>query len=277
MQNNRTLTLIIVALVILTAALIYLNFQPSESSVDLQSTNFNTEAKAFDYDYFVKNSKDSLKPETKLRIDSLEQIAQNDTGNYQANMLLARIWGDEGQSLISANYLFEIASHLGDARSYKNAGFKYYEYVALSNDSVSQMYAVRKAIAALEKVVAIDGNDLEAKNIIARCYIQNDLDVMRGVQTLLDIVKRDSNNTPAVGALGELAMRSGQWEKARQRFEKLTRLEPLNSEAYFYLGEAYASLTMKKQAIMAYETSKSLLKDEASKQEIEKIIQALKK
>ena len=127
-------------------------------------------------------------------------------------------------------------------------------------------------------MIAINEHNLEAKNAMAICYVQNDLDVMAGVQLLKDVIKRDSNNVQANYTLGMLSRRSGQWDKARIRFEKLAQLDPLNSEAYFYLGEAYSSLNMKKEAIIAYETCMNLIPsaNEDSKKEIKKLIDNLK-
>jgi cytochrome c-type biogenesis protein CcmH/NrfG len=132
------------------------------------------------------------------------------------------------------------------------------------------------AITSFEKVVAINEQNLEAKNAMAICYVQNDLDIMKGVQILKDVVKRDSNNVQANYTLGMLSRRSGQWDKAKIRFEKLAKLDPLNSEAYFYLGETYSSLNMKKEAIIAYETCMNLIPNQESKDEIKKLIDNLK-
>jgi cytochrome c-type biogenesis protein CcmH/NrfG len=132
------------------------------------------------------------------------------------------------------------------------------------------------AITSFEKVIAINDLNLEAKNAMAICYVQNELDIMKGVQLLKDVIKHDSNNVQANYTLGMLSRRSGQWDKARIRFEKLAKLDPLNSEAYFYLGESYTSLNMKKEAIIAYETCMSLIPNQESKDEIKKLIDNLK-
>lgn len=277
MQSNKSLIVIIVSLVILASGLAYLNFNSSGSEVPIENADStSTLAKPFDYDEYFISVRDSITPVIKHKIDSLERLIKTDTGNYQANVLLARLYDEAQFGLIAAQYVNDIATRLNDERSWFNAGIKFYDFAANTLDTGAQIYASKKAIAAFEKVVAINEHNLEAKNAMAICYVQNDLDVMAGVQLLKDVIKRDSNNVQANYTLGMLSVRSGQWDKARIRFEKLAQLDPLNSEAYFYLGEAYSNLNMKKDAIIAYETSMNLVSDETTKNDIKKLIDNLK-
>lgn len=277
MQTNKSYLVIIFSLILLASGLAYLNFNSSGNEVPIETSDSTaTLAKPFSYDDYFIAVRDTIAPHLKTKIDSLERLIKVDTGNYQANVLLARLYDEAQLGLIASHYVNDIATRLNDERSWFNAGVKFYDFAANTIDTGAQIYASRKAIAAFEKVVAINENNLEAKNAMAICYVQNDLDVMGAVQLLKDVIKRDSNNVQANYTLGMLSKRSGQWDKARIRFEKLAQLDPLNSEAYFYLGEAYSSLNMKKEAIIAYETSMNLVSDESSKQEIKKLIDNLK-
>lgn len=279
MQTNKSYIVIIISLVILASGLAYLNFNSTGSEIPIETADStSTVSKPFNYDDYFIAVRDSIKPATKFKIDSLEQLIKTDTGNYQAHVLLARLYDESQLGLVAAQYVNDIAIRLNDERSWFNAGFKFYDFAANTIDTGAQIYASKKAIAAFEKVIAINEHNLEAKNAMAICYVQNDLDVMAGVQLLKDVIKRDSNNVQANYTLGMLSRRSGQWDKARIRFEKLAQLDPLNSEAYFYLGEAYSSLNMKKEAIIAYETCMNLIPsaNEDSKKEIKKLIDNLK-
>lgn len=279
MQTNKSYIVIIISLVILASGLAYLNFNSTGSEIPIETADStSTVSKPFNYDDYFIAVRDSIKPALKFKIDSLEHLIKTDTGNYQAHVLLARLYDESQLGLVAAQYVNDIAIRLNDERSWFNAGFKFYDFAANTIDTGAQIYASKKAITAFEKVIAINEHNLEAKNAMAICYVQNDLDVMAGVQLLKDVIKRDSNNVQANYTLGMLSRRSGQWDKARIRFEKLAQLDPLNSEAYFYLGEAYSSLNMKKEAIIAYETCMNLIPsaNEDSKKEIKKLIDNLK-
>jgi tetratricopeptide (TPR) repeat protein len=279
MQTNKSYIVIIISLVILASGLAYLNFNSTGSEIPIENTDSTSiVSKPFNYDDYFIAVRDSIKPAIKYRIDSLERLIKTDTGNYQAHVLLARLYDESQLGLVAAQYVNDIAIRLNDERSWFNSGLKFYDFAANTVDTGAQIYASKKAIAAFEKVIAINEHNLEAKNAMAICYVQNDLDVMAGVQLLKDVIKRDSNNVQANYTLGMLSRRSGQWDKARIRFEKLAQLDPLNSEAYFYLGEAYSSLNMKKEAIIAYETCMNLIPsaNEDSKIDIKKLIDNLK-
>lgn len=279
MQTNKSYIVIIISLVLLASGLAYLNFNSTGSEIPIENTDSTSiVSKPFNYDDYFIAVRDSIKPAIKFRIDSLERLIKTDTGNYQAHVLLARLYDESQLGLVAAQYVNDIAIRLNDERSWFNSGLKFYDFAANTVDTGAQIYASKKAIAAFEKVIAINEHNLEAKNAMAICYVQNDLDVMAGVQLLKDVIKRDSNNVQANYTLGMLSRRSGQWDKARIRFEKLAQLDPLNSEAYFYLGEAYSSLNMKKEAIIAYETCMNLIPsaNEDSKKDIKKLIDNLK-
>jgi tetratricopeptide (TPR) repeat protein len=279
MQTNKSYIVIIVSLIILASGLAYLNFNSTGNEIPIETSDSTTTvSKPFSYDDYFIAVRDSIKPVLKFKIDSLENLIKTDTGNYQAHVLLARLYDESQLGLVAAQYVNDIAIRLNDERSWFNAGLKFYDFAANTIDTGAQIYASKKAIAAFEKVIAINEHNLEAKNAMAICYVQNDLDVMAGVQLLKDVIKRDSNNVQANYTLGMLSRRSGQWDKARIRFEKLAQLDPLNSEAYFYLGEAYSSLNMKKEAIIAYETCMNLIPsaNEDSKKDIKKLIDNLK-
>ena len=178
--------------------------------------------------------------------------------------------------MVGAHYFSKFASRINDENSWFNAGLKYYEVAATSEDTATQTYATNQAIVALEKVIALNEGNIEAKNALAICYIQNDLDIMKGVQLLKDVTKRDSNNIEANYTLGMLSMRSGQADKAVGRFETLVRLQPMNPEFHYYLGEAYNQMGKKKEALKEYETFKTLVPDENQKKNIEVTINNLK-
>jgi tetratricopeptide (TPR) repeat protein len=61
-------------------------------------------------------------------------------------------------------------------------------------------------------------------------YAAGDQDIMTGVRILLAVIKSDSNNIPALEVLGEMALKSGQIQKAKERYQKLLTLQPQNEE-----------------------------------------------
>ncbi len=62
---------------------------------------------------------------------------------------------------------------------------------------------------------------------------------MKGIQTILEVTRRDSLNMYAQLMLGLGGIESGQYDKAIQRLLKVVHYDPGNLEAVLSLGEAY--------------------------------------
>lgn len=98
-------------------------------------------------------------------------------------------------------------------------------------DTDTSASAISKRISAYEILLKKE-NLTEAQKVeYARLRISNagtDEDVMRGVSTLLSVIRADSNNVAALELLGEMSVQSGQMDKAKERYEKLLILQPQN-------------------------------------------------
>jgi len=128
MQTNKSFIIIVISLVLLASGLAYLNFSSAGNDTPIETTDSNASmAKPFSYDDYFISVRDTISPILKLKIDSLERLIKTDTGNYQANVMLARLYDEAHLSLISASYVFDIATKLNDERSWFNAGFKFYD------------------------------------------------------------------------------------------------------------------------------------------------------
>jgi tetratricopeptide (TPR) repeat protein len=277
MQFNKAQIIIVAVLLSLVGILVYLNFKSSTSEIlpEIKSPT-KTVVYQFDFDAYISSIKDSVSMEVWASLK--ESMIQADSSEARLFMLsdLSRKFDSLGFPLIGAHYFSKLANRINDENSWFNAGLRFYEFAATNEDTAMQMYATKEAIVAFEKVIALNENNIEAKNALAICYIQNDMDIMKGVQLLKDVTKRDSNNIEANYTLGMLSMRSGQVDKAVGRFETLVKLQPMNPEFHYYLGEAYNQMGKKKDALREYETFKTLVPDEGAKKNIEVTINNLK-
>ncbi len=276
MRFNKAQIIILLVLLSLVAYLFYMNYKTPESELKPTTGANRPDAKPFDFQSYKTSLNDSLSFETKANIAEQTKIVESADAGVFAIAQLAKSWDSLGFRLVAADYLEKVANKVNDENSWFKAGQKYYEFSAITEDTGMQIYSTSKAITSFEKVVALNENNIEAKNSLAICYIQNDLDIMKAVQILKDIIKRDSNDINANYTLGMLSMRSGQMDKAAQRFETLTKLNPTNPDFYYFLGQCYMSMENKNQAIRAFETFQKLVPDEEAKKNIETTIINLK-
>jgi len=76
--------------------------------------------------------------------------------------------------------------------------------------------------------------------------------------------------------LGQLSVRSGQYDKAIERYQKVVDIEPSNLRAYYAMAQVYESLGKVQDAIEAYNQCLELSDDETFKSGIQQNIKKLK-
>jgi tetratricopeptide (TPR) repeat protein len=81
---------------------------------------------------------------------------------------------------------------------------------------------------------------------------------MTGITMLRDMVAQDSNNVDAHYQLGVFAVKSGQLDRAIQRFKKVIQVEPNYLGAYIDLGGVYQSMNQMDVALEYYEKAAQL-------------------
>lgn len=148
---------------------------------------------------------------------------------------------DKGTYPDSYNYAISLA----DKASSEGASSKVAS--ALLIDSVASLMEDEKLAAELNKyteqllndALQLEPENKDALNNLAMVEIYRKEDVMNGVQKLLKVVRIDNNNEMALYQLGILAVKSGQTDKAIERFEKLVSLQPQNKEYHKNLALLY--------------------------------------
>src|SRR6185436_4047265 len=87
---------------------------------------------------------------------------------------------------------------------------------------------------------------------------------MQTILKLRDLATKEPENVEAQWHLGLFSWQTGQYDKAMERFKKVTELDPTgHPEAYAFLAQAYASLDSTEKAITAITIFKTLVTDTA--------------
>ncbi|MGB0430190.1 MAG: tetratricopeptide repeat protein [Bacteroidia bacterium] len=171
---------------------------------------------------------------------------------------VANIWDSLGHSLFAGYYFEKLATLTNDANHWYKAGSKYFNLVNRTNDSFARREIGNHTIVTLSKVVELDPNNLKAKSELGVSYMEllpKGVSPMTGVGLLREVIQQDSNNVDALYYLAYLSMKSGQYDKAVVRLEKLTSLKPEEASFYEYLATAYlkaGNKEMAKSTIMKY-------------------------
>ncbi|MBT28122.1 MAG: peptidase [Thalassobius sp.] len=139
----------------------------------------------------------------------------------------------------SAAYFADVvAEKFPSSASYNRAGDLYYEAFtyAVSNERVKLLSSkVRDAYNKAEEFAPLS---LDARVRVGMTYISGE-NPMQGITMIREVLNEDPDNRLAIFNLGVLSMQSGQYDKAVDRFKKLTELDTENIQARFYLGVCY--------------------------------------
>jgi predicted Zn-dependent protease len=189
----------------------------------------------------------------------------------------------------------QIASLYKEHRQPALAGYYYYRSSKLANSEKSLTFAAQllldlarkehgealqhweagNAIDAFEQVLRINPANDSARISLAECYFGTG-EAMKGVVLLKEITGKDPENKAANLLLGQQGLVSGQYDKARQRFETVLKNDPKNLEAMLGLAEALKGLGEKEKAIALLESCKKLIKNPDFAKDIDEYIKTFK-
>lgn len=191
-------------------------------------------------------------------------------------MRLAKTWQQHKQ-LPAAAYFYAKAAKLENSE--KNLNFAGQFFLDLIHDAGSQEVAAweaREAVDCFQRALAINPDNDTTKMALAASYIEGTGETMQGVQLLLGITREKPDNVPANLMLGRLSIQSGQFDKAIQRFETVLKTEPKNTEAMYFLAEAYKGKGNKEKAIELFKQTKKIVNNPDFSRDIDQYINSFK-
>ncbi|MFY0600912.1 MAG: tetratricopeptide repeat protein [Cyclobacteriaceae bacterium] len=118
------------------------------------------------------------------------------------------------------------------------AGMIYYKAFQTASDEKKAAGLGSKTRDILERLMLEDSSNMSLRNKFAMTLVVSE-NPMQGIMMLREILEQEPENREAIFNLGLLAIRSGQMDRARDRFIKLIEMNESDHEAHFYLGVVY--------------------------------------
>lgn len=225
-----------------------------------------------------KAGKVSLNANLAQQITELERqlTTADDSEKAEIQKQLAERWSDVNQPAASAFYYEMLAQPANNFDYWLKAGDLFSQAYQDTKDTLSQPGLVQKAMETYKKALAVNPESLDAKTGLGVAYVNGSPNPMEGVTLLREVVAQEPKNLKANMSLGLLSMKSGQFDKAIDRFKTVIEVKE-SPDAWFYLASAYENLRDKENAIIAYEKSKELAADPALSTYVDRKVQELKK
>lgn len=223
-------------------------------------------------------AKQSLNANLSKQISDLEtELASAEASEKSAmQKQLAEKWHDVNQPAPAALYYEMLGKAENKFADWLKAGDLFTDAYNAEKDSLMQPALVQRAVSSYQRALELNPESLDAKTGLGVAYVSGTPNPMQGITMLLDVVKKDPKNVKANLNLGLFSIKSGQFDKAVNRFKTVIDTKP-TPEAWFYMASAYENLGQKGDAIAAYEEAKELAADPNLTRYVDNKVQELKK
>jgi tetratricopeptide (TPR) repeat protein len=233
----------------------------------------------------IKVEKQKLSPAQLIYVSNLENnISRGDVKNQSQNQYtnLANFWKDSVASFVPyAYYLSEAAKLDNSEKNLTFAARLILENMRRETKTDLKAWEAQTAATLFERALEKDPDNNDLKVGLGSCYVYGQgmigdpQQTMKGIQQLLEVVRKDSNNMQAQMVLGIGAVISNQNDKGIERLKKVVDFDPHNLEAVSWLADAYAAEGDKANAIKWYVQSKHLVNNPDFSKEVDERIKAL--
>lgn len=235
--------------------------------------------RAASFDSILAASRKQLPEHASKDIEALEKqlgTIHDSSGMVPVFMDIAKQWQEHKQLPVAAWYLAKAAKLENSEKKLNFAGQFFLDLMHDAGSASVQVWEAQEAVACFQQSLAINPANDTVKMAMAAVYIEGTGETMQGVQLLLGITREKPENIPANLMLGKLAIQSGQYDKALSRFETVLKQEPENTEAIYFLAEAYKGKGDKEKAIALLEKCKKLVNKPAFSKDIDAYINSFK-
>lgn len=210
-----------------------------QRTVNQESTNIAALLKDAKSDMDVSNSATILGLETQL------QNAATDSMKIENLKILAGKWFEFGHPELSGYYAQQIAEKQEDSETaWSIAGTTYTLCVQRAKVDKVRSFCTKRAVQAFESAISLNPENVAHRTNLALLYTENppENNPMQGILMLVDLNKKHPEDIGVLTNLGRLSLKTGQFDKAVQRLEKVLTLEPNNVDATCMLAKVYEEL-----------------------------------
>jgi tetratricopeptide (TPR) repeat protein len=244
-----------------------------------------TTTQSLDIKTILDAGKVKLSPPRLAYVNRLENaVVRGDIKNQQieADRQLAIFWKDsvENGFLAAAYYTGEAAKLENSEKSLTFAAQLFLNNLRGQDNPALKIWMAIESRDLFERAALLNPDNDSTKIGLGATYIFGSTgeaaDVMKGIQKILEVTRRDSLNMYAQLMLGLGGIESGQYDKAIQRLLKVVHYDPGNLEAVLSLGDAYERTGNNASAKIWYTEAKKLTNNQELKDAIDERLGSLK-
>jgi tetratricopeptide (TPR) repeat protein len=256
--------------------------QKNKKTTTSQQQNSHSNESPINFGDLLIKAKGRLTAEQSERIVGLEHsVVRGDIKDQQIHVYhqLAKFWRDSAKVFEPyAYYTAEAAKLENSEKSLTFAAQLFIDNLFDEGDHSMQTWLANNGKDLLEKALVLNPNNDSSKIGLGACYMLGNISdqPMQGILPVREIADKNPDNLYAQWVLGLGGKKSGQFDKAIERFSIIVKKEPTNLGAILHLAECYDLKGDIDEAIKWYKMVQTIIPNPEAKKELQDRIDMLK-
>ena len=259
-------------------------FVPRTNKTQVSQNNTSSSSQVISTQSVLDGAKTALNASQKISLLSIENQLVRSKSKADSILIynqLSQFWADSAQRVEPYLYYTYSAALLENSEKSLTFAAQLLVDNLLTPDAplAIQQWIAGNAKVLLEKALVINPKNDSAKINLGACYLFGNLsdNPMQGITKIKEVVDKDSTNAYGQLILALGGKKSGQYDKAIERFLTVIKIQPNHIEAMIHLAECYELTDQKALAIEWYTKVSNSVNIPEAKEAISKRIQELKK
>ena len=254
------------------------NKAPAASAANADSATHND--KPVDIEKLLVHAKERLTPQQIQIVAAIENsVTRGNVKSQQLNAFkqLAYFWRDSVKLFEPyAYYTSEAAKLENSEKTLTFAAHLFLNNLKTEEEHNMQTWLATNAKVLFEQALVLNPTNDSSKIGLGACYIFGNIsdNPMIGIAPIREIVEKNPDNFFGQFILGLGGIKSGQFDKAIERFLIIVNKQPDNLEATLNLAEAYDRNGDKTNAVKWYRVVKNKVDNPDAQKELDARIQA---
>ncbi len=240
---NKTQILAVIAALALFLGL-YFGFDTKPGKQKVIERSRSLQGEATDFETLLRDATEHLSSTQAAEFAEIEkQIreASDDAQRVQLLKKLSGIWYNLGQMPVAGGFAEQVAQLENADSSWSVAGGTYFNGLLATDNPILRQYCAGRAVKAFESAASLAPENVEHRVNLALVWAENPPpdNPMQAVLMLRELEKKHPDNPSVYNALGRLAIKTGQWQRAIERLAKSWSLNQKNPNTPCLLAKAY--------------------------------------
>lgn len=198
----------------------------------------------------AKSKLDAPEASAVLALEKQLEGSSEDSVKVAVLKRLAGIWFENNRSDISGYYAELIAETEGTEEAWAISGTTFTICVQRAEEQKIKDFCTGRAVKSLENAISINPANINHRVNLALCYTENppQENPMKGVLMLRELNEKYPDDVLILKNLARLAIKTGQFDKAKERLEKALESQPEDGDVICLLAQTYTSLSETEKA-----------------------------